>query len=62
MEKITTLKVHSRIALCVLAAGIGLMGYMVTVEGEPGALPLLLVLAGVAGYVISRYRLGKYRA
>ena len=30
--------------------GVGLVAYMVVVEGEPGALPLGLVLLGAIGY------------
>ena len=62
MARITTLNVYSRISLCVLAVGIALVAYMITVEGELGALPLLFVLVGTAGYSISRYRLSKHRA
>ncbi len=57
MATLGTLKTQGRIALGILAAGIGLMTYMITVEGELGALPLALVLFGVAAYLISRYRL-----
>lgn len=38
--------VQKWIAGGVLAMGLVLLGYMVTVEGEPGALPLGLVLVG----------------
>jgi hypothetical protein len=37
------------IALACLVLGCVLLVYMVSHEGEPGALPLLLVLAGIAG-------------
>jgi len=33
-------------ATTLLLLGLSLLAYMVTVEGEPGALPLALVLAG----------------
>lgn len=36
-------------ATAVLAAGAGLLALMVATEGEPGALPLLIVLAGLGG-------------
>jgi succinate dehydrogenase hydrophobic anchor subunit len=32
-----------------LVLGLILLTYMVTVEDEPGALPLLLILSGIAG-------------
>ena len=39
-------------------AGIGalLMGYMITVEGEPGLLPLALVVGGLSGLALARRR------
>jgi hypothetical protein len=34
-----------------LVLGLILLIYMVTVEDEPGALPLLLIVSGVAGLI-----------
>lgn len=62
MAKIAKLEVCSRISLFVLVLGIALMTYMISVEGELGALPLLLVFVGMAGYLVTRYRLSKRRA
>lgn len=45
-----------RIALGMLAIGLALLAYMVTVEGEPGALPLLLLALAGGGYVVARQR------
>ena len=53
------MQVQGRLSLGVLVVGFLLLVYMITVEDEPGALPLLLIVAGSAGYCISRYRLGK---
>ena len=36
--------------------GVLLLAMMVTVEGEPGLLPLLLVLAGSTGYAVAAVR------
>lgn len=44
------------LAIGVLCAGLALVGFMVVTEGEPGALPLGLVVLGVAGLVASRRR------
>jgi LPXTG-motif cell wall-anchored protein len=38
----------------VLALGLGLLAFMVTVEVEPGALPLGLILLGSTGLVLTR--------
>ena len=59
MANIKKIKAQGRISIGVLVVGLVLMTYMITVEDEPGALPLLLVIGGTASYFISRYRLGK---
>ncbi len=41
-----TRRVQQRLAGVILAIGLVLLSYMVVVEDEPGALPLLLVLVG----------------
>ena len=41
-------------ALALTLAGVLLLGYMVTVEGEPGLLPLVLTVAGVAWFLVAR--------
>lgn len=48
-----TLKTAS---LAVAALGLALLVMMVTTEGEPGALPLGLVLLGAIGYGGARWR------
>ena len=44
------------IPLLVTAVGALLLVYMVYAEGEPGLLPLLLVVGGLAGYAVARTR------
>ena len=44
------------VALVILAIGLALLAWMVAFEGEPGALPLLLVAVGGGGYVAARRR------
>lgn len=48
--------VRARVGAFVFAAGLALLAWMVTVEGEPGLLPLLLVAAGGTGWLVSRRR------
>ena len=43
-------------SMLLLAIGLGLLAMMVTTEGEPGALPLALVLFGGAGLWLSLRR------
>ena len=47
---------HDRLALLAVAIGVALMTYMVLVEDEPGAVPLVLIVLGAAWYVIARIR------
>ena len=54
----------SRVVSTVLPAltvvlGLVLVLYMITVEGEPGALPLLLTAGGLAWWVAARMRRGR---
>lgn len=39
--------------------GFVLFIYMITVEDEPGALPLLLIITGVVWFIISRNQIKK---
>lgn len=50
-----------RLSLLALVLGALLLAYMVTYEGEPGAVPLGLVLAGAAGLLWSRRRTRRMR-
>lgn len=47
-------KTSSVLAVITAVIGIVLMTYMITIEGEPGALPLFLILAGAGGFLVSR--------
>jgi hypothetical protein len=51
------LLVHTLLSLLVIALGIALLIYMITVEDEPGALPLALTLGGIAWLIIARIRM-----
>lgn len=53
----TTPVIQSIIALTILSLGIALLVYMIAVEGEPGALPLLLVTGGALWYLSLRKRI-----
>ena len=44
------------LSLFSLGLGAPLLVYMIRVEGEPGALPLFLILLGTAAYVIHRMK------
>ena len=49
-------RVQRGVAIGVTLIGVALLVYMVTVEGEPGALPLALVVGGIAWYLLARRR------
>ena len=46
-----TPKTRKTASLMVAALGVGLVAMMVSTEGEPGALPLGLVLLGAMGWI-----------
>ena len=50
------MKANVQKALSVVVAAIGLALLVMVVEGEPGAIPLALILAGVVGYASGRRR------
>jgi hypothetical protein len=53
MLKKNRLKLSS---VVILILGLVLLVYMVLIEDEPGALPLLLVLIGALGLIYSRFK------
>ena len=54
-------RIQTVLSLLVLAAGLGLLAMMVVSEGEPGALPLALILIGGVWLGATRLR-GKRQA
>lgn len=61
MEKVINQKLKLSIMLPVLTAllGIALVIYMILAEGEPGALPLILIIIGLIWFIINRYQIKK---
>ncbi len=53
------LKYYRMISVSILLLGVVLMIYMINVESEPGALPLILILAGIVGFIVSQLKLKK---
>ena len=51
-----TWDMYNVVPVAILLMGLMLLVYMITVEDEPGALPLLLILAGTAALVIRRFK------
>lgn len=47
------------LSLLTVFLGFVLLIYMITVEDEPGALPLLLIITGVVWFIISRNQIKK---
>lgn len=50
------LRVHALLSALIFLIGVGLLVYMIRVEGEPGALPLGLIAVGIAWNVATRVR------
>jgi hypothetical protein len=49
-------RVQSILSTITIVLGLVLLVYMVTVEDEPGALPLLLIVVGIGWKLVTRYR------
>ena len=49
-------KVQKTVSAVIGVIGLALLVMMITTEGEPGALPLGLILIGAVGYVTGRVR------
>jgi hypothetical protein len=47
---------HQTIPIVITAIGVALLAYMIPVEGEPGLIPLLLIVVGVGWYFVARAR------
>ena len=54
--KIASQKINTLLSLSTVVIGLILMTFMVTVESEPGAIPLFLILSGTIWYFIARIR------
>ncbi|HET8860879.1 hypothetical protein [Marivirga sp.] len=48
--------------IVIILIGLGLMIFMITVEDEPGALPLLLIVLGTISLIINQIKIKKQNA
>ncbi len=55
------LKLSRALSLLLILLGTSLMAFMITMEGELGALPLFLILTGIVWFFINQYRIRKHR-
>lgn len=55
MEKVIKQKWSKLFSLLTVLMGTVLLVYMIKVEGEPGALPLILIIIGIVWFIINRY-------
>ncbi len=55
-ENPKTYKIQSLLSVIAIIAGLLLMTYMIVVEDEPGAIPLLIIVLGTLSYVYTRSR------
>ena len=47
--------VHKILSVIVTLIGVALLVFMITQEGEPGAVPLIMIIAGIGWYLASGY-------
>lgn len=53
-------KVQNRLALLMTVVGVTLAIFMIVIEDEPGALPLLMIIIGASWYIIIRSKLRSF--
>jgi DMSO reductase anchor subunit len=53
------LKGYRMLSVLIILLGVLFMIYMITVEDEPGALPLFLIISGTVGFIINKSHLKK---
>ncbi len=56
-EKNNMLKMQKQISVIIIVIGIALMIMQITLESEPGAIPLLLIISGSVWHFITRARI-----
>lgn len=49
-----TIRIYNIIWFTLMAIGVGLLIFKITVDSEPGAVPLILLLVGACGYFVQR--------
>lgn len=54
-------KIHKMLSALTALAGFLLMAFMIIVESEPSAIPLLLIVIGAAWYLTTRARMRKQK-
>ena len=55
-------KIYALLSALTVLIGAMLMAYMIYVESEPGAIPLLLIVFGIGWYLAAQYRFRRHRA
>jgi len=55
-QKIINLKLQSILSILAIFIGLMLLLYMIVVEDEPGAIPLILIVFGVIWYLVTKSR------
>ena len=57
MHSFKKLRLHKLLSVITIVIGFVLLMYMVLVEGEPGAIPMLLIAGGTGWYFMTRARM-----
>lgn len=53
------LKLSRMLSVLTILVGTALLIYMITVEDEPGAIPLILIIIGIVWFIINREQIKK---
>ncbi len=57
---LSRLKTYRLLSIILLLLGAALLAFMVTVEGEPGAIPLFLCLTGILSFLFIQKKINAH--
>ncbi len=60
MNSTRTLKINTYLSLLMITLGVIFLAYMILVEDEPGAIPLLMTIIGICWYFLTKWKLKSY--
>lgn len=54
VKTIRNLRINPHLSLLMITPGIILLAYMILIEDEPGAIPLLMAIIGICWYIVTK--------
>jgi len=54
MKTMMSRRINHTLSLLMITLGVFLLAYMILIEDEPGAIPLLMIIIGVCWYLVTK--------